>query len=109
MGEFFSVRINFDSVRTDFIVPTIARLKAAQVVFDLTWMQDACEEPEPEELPEEQAQALRHLSRDRLVEILEGAGIQCYDTEPPGVLAEALRVNILDGTIDASVLFEESE
>lgn len=40
-----------------------------------------------------------NLSREECVQLLEGAGIQCYDHEPIEVLREAVEVNVKDGTI----------
>ncbi len=42
---------------------------------------------------------LNWLDRARIVELLEGASIACYDREPTDELREALAVNIEDGTI----------
>ena len=39
------------------------------------------------------------LSREQCVDLLEGAGIQCYDTETVEELREAVQSNIEDGTI----------
>jgi len=42
---------------------------------------------------------ISRLSREECVQLLEGAGIQCYDHEPIEVLREAVEVNVKDGTI----------
>jgi len=48
--------------------------------------------------------AINWLDRKELVEILEQHGFACYDTESTDDLREALRANVLDGTIPRSVL-----
>jgi hypothetical protein len=42
---------------------------------------------------------MSRLSRERIVKLLEGAGIACFDSESTEKLLEALKVNIQDGTI----------
>jgi len=50
------------------------------------------------------------MRRSRIVRVLKDEGcIQCYDHESVEVVAEALIVNVKDGTIDASVLNEWAE
>lgn len=44
------------------------------------------------------------LSREDCVRLLESVGIQCYDSEPVGVLREAVEVNVDDGTISPQAL-----
>lgn len=44
------------------------------------------------------------LDREQIAEVLEGAGIQCYDTETKEVLITALVENLNDGTIDEGSL-----
>lgn len=39
------------------------------------------------------------LDRERIVQILENYGIACYNDESTDELREALRINIMDGTI----------
>lgn len=39
------------------------------------------------------------LSRDECIELLQGIGIQCYDHETVEVLREAVKVNMLDGSL----------
>lgn len=53
------------------------------------------------------AEKIRACPRERIVQILEDAGIQCYDSETKTVLDEALKVNIEDGTIPEEILNEE--
>lgn len=48
------------------------------------------------------------LARERVVALLTGAGIQCYDHEDDATLSEALVVNVMDGTIDESDLGSDS-
>lgn len=50
---------------------------------------------------------LNWLDRNEIVELLEGACIQCYDHESTETLKEALRVNIADGTISKSMIPEK--
>ncbi len=52
-----------------------------------------------ENLTDEDANRINKLGRQQIVEILEGAGIQCYDTEHVDELRQALRVNVADGTV----------
>jgi len=42
---------------------------------------------------------VRTMPRSKIVALLEGASIACYDNEDLNVLEEALVVNVLDGTI----------
>lgn len=44
---------------------------------------------------------IRDLPREACVRLLEGASIQCYDSEGNNVLREAVRVNYNDGTLSA--------
>lgn len=44
------------------------------------------------------------LARVDCVMLLEGQDIQCYDSEDTDVLREAVRVNVLDGTIPFDLL-----
>lgn len=44
------------------------------------------------------------LDREKIVGILEEHGFACYDSETTDELREALKGNIEDGTIDASLL-----
>jgi hypothetical protein len=46
--------------------------------------------------------AISRLPRERCVELLTNAGIQCYDADSIETLREAVRVNVEDGTIDAA-------
>lgn len=48
--------------------------------------------------------AINWLDREKIVEILESYGFACYDKETTDELRDALRENIADGTIDASVV-----
>lgn len=48
--------------------------------------------------------AINWLDREKVVKILEGYGFACYDSESTDDLKSALRENIIDGTIDSSVL-----
>ena len=48
--------------------------------------------------------ALNKLTREEVIELLEGVGIACYEHETLGTLREALRVNIKDGTIPKSAV-----
>lgn len=45
---------------------------------------------------------INKMDRAKLVEILEDHGIQCYDSETKEILVRALKVNVVDGTIDIS-------
>lgn len=47
---------------------------------------------------------LEKLDRDRVVTLLEGASIQCYDHETDVELREALLENIIDGTIHEDLI-----
>lgn len=47
------------------------------------------------------------LSRGRVVALLESASIQCRDDESDATLAEALMVNVLDGTIREADLHDD--
>ena len=42
----------------------------------------------------------RYSDRENVVQVLEGIGIQCYDDEPLGLLAEAAVVSVEDGDIE---------
>lgn len=44
--------------------------------------------------------AARKMSRAKIIEALEKAGIQCYDHETDDTLERALVQNILDGNLD---------
>lgn len=44
------------------------------------------------------------LTRAEIVEMLESVSIQCYDSEDTNVLRAALLSNVLDKTIDPSVV-----
>lgn len=48
--------------------------------------------------------AINWLDREKVVKILEEYGFACYDSESTDDLKIALRENIIDGTIDSSVL-----
>jgi len=50
------------------------------------------------------ARDLNWLERPKIVEILEAYGFACYDRESTDELRDALRENILDGTIPRSVI-----
>lgn len=50
---------------------------------------------------------LNQLRRWQIEKILEANGFACYDNETIEDLREALRVNLRDGTIDRSVLWED--
>jgi hypothetical protein len=39
------------------------------------------------------------MDREQVVELLEGAGLACYDSETTDELREALAQNVMDGTI----------
>lgn len=49
---------------------------------------------------------LERLSREEIVQLLEGASIQSYDSESTVELREALIENIIDGTIDEEAVEE---
>lgn len=52
----------------------------------------------------------KELSREKCIELLTGASIQCYDSESDEVLREAVAVNIADGTIEPDDFeFDEDE
>lgn len=46
----------------------------------------------------------RKVSREKVVEALEGVGIACYESESTDELREALVANILDGTLTEDAL-----
>lgn len=46
------------------------------------------------------------LSREQVIELLEGVSIQCRDEESTAVLREALQTNVEDGTIPYEELVE---
>lgn len=50
-------------------------------------------------LEREAREAVQDLERERCVELLTACGIQCRDDETVETLREAVRVNIVDGTI----------
>jgi len=52
-------------------------------------------------------QRIAKLSRERVVEILGRASIQCHENETDNELREALLVNLQDGTIDGDTLDAE--
>lgn len=58
--------------------------------------------PEFEILPF--AEFVKELPKERCIELLTAAGIQCYDHETDDVLREAVRANLEDETISASDL-----
>jgi len=47
---------------------------------------------------------IQEMSREDVIALLESVDIQCYDHESDEVLKEALKVNVLDGTIERSAL-----
>ena len=52
-------------------------------------------------------QQIARLSREQIVRLLEDvACIQCYDHDSWETLAEALRVNVEDGTVPAYWLYQ---
>ncbi len=61
------------------------------------------DEPRDEEFPGLDEE-LAFLKRERMIELLESAGIQSYDHESDDVLREAVKINIMDGTIDRNEL-----
>ena len=52
------------------------------------------------------ASTLNWAERDKIIEIMESYGFACHDSEDTDELRDALRQNIDDGTIPASVLDE---
>lgn len=50
------------------------------------------------------ARDINWLDRTKVVEILEGYGFACYDSESTDSLREALRINVDDGTIPRSAI-----
>jgi len=56
------------------------------------------------QLSHEQHKAINWMDRSRIVSILEDYGFACYDRETDDDLRNALRENIADATISASVL-----
>lgn len=55
-------------------------------------------------LSQEVHTAINWLDREEIVEILERYGFACYDSESTDELREALRANVLDGTISEEEL-----
>lgn len=53
---------------------------------------------------EDLRKTLNWMDREKIVEILESYGFQCYDNESTDELRDALQQNIEDGTIDPGVL-----
>jgi hypothetical protein len=49
-------------------------------------------------------QKVSWLDRAEITQMLESVSIQCYDSEDTEVLRDALLTNVLDGTIDRSVI-----
>lgn len=47
---------------------------------------------------------IEKLSRERVVELLNSASIECYDTETDNELRQALLENVMDETIDAEAV-----
>lgn len=57
-----------------------------------------------EQVEKEANRKLSHMDLEKLTELLEENGIQVYENEKEPELKEALKVNILDGTIDLEIL-----
>ena len=53
-----------------------------------------------QDLPSGEEMHISLLSRSEMVDLLESVSIQCYDSESDAELREAVKVNILDGTIE---------
>lgn len=57
-----------------------------------------------ENMKQEYHTRINWLDRTQIVEALEGVGIACFDSETTEDLREALRENVLDGTINPDTL-----